>query len=856
MADNSLEVKITADVTSLQAKSAIAKAELTEINAAVKSLAGQFVGASDEMKASLAPQLDAAAKQAAATRMELSALNAEMRKPPEAEVSFFGRLMEGMEGATQHVEGLTDKFQVFTKLTSAVSEFVLAGLAVEKVAEAFGEVAELGEQLNQLSMKTGISVSALSGLRVVAIETGTDLATFTSGTDRLARSMQTALTTPTSTAAAAFRVMGISVTDAAGNMRPMQDVLEQVSSKLTDYQDGTAKTALVMDLFGRSGTQLLPLLNELGEQGFNGATEKAKQLGVAMDQASAEADEKFNQALKTNALTAEGFRDTIAQSLIPGLTVLDQQFITSSKVMTALHDAEVVITDAAKIVITVFDSVIVTLAEMADTVILVGDELGDLATVAFGVAEALAGNFTEARALMKSGLDGMVDDFNTTGQKLLDKEAAFEKLRTTLWSGNKDNTPDSDGGTMAGLGSHQGVGKELAPTIDKAALDAGKVTTAKKVADQEVQIAQDAANAQRQIQQSLYNAQVSEWNAEVSQGKMTKAQEIQDEIAAQQQIYQTNLAEKEKEANLAHLSAAQKEKALDDVKVYEAEHVAEMARLEAELVQQQQEDAKKIADAQKQAADKTKQAWQQAFQPITQAFDTSINGILQGTQTLQSAEAKAAQSITLAFIDAAATKVVTALAADTQILAHGVATELGLTAATQAGEAERLSAKVAGDAQGRAVSLSTAIAQMNKYAATAAGGAFSAVAGVPIIGPILAPAAAAAAYTGVMAYEVMSAEGGTVIPAGVNPLMQLHEKEVVLPAHIAQPLLGMVNNGMDAGNAGGDTYHQYFSPTMHVQGRDSKDTTDKVLEALEHGFRTGRIFSNKYTSINRALRRG
>ncbi|WP_026440174.1 phage tail tape measure protein [Acidocella facilis] len=855
MADNSLEVKITADVTSLQAKSAIAKAELTEINAAVKSLAGQFVGASDEMKASLAPQLDAAAKLAAATRMELAALNAEMRKPPEGEVTFFGRLMEGMEGTTQRVEGLTEKFQTFSKLTTAVSEFVMAGLAVEKVADAFKEVAELGEQLNQLSMKTGISVSALSGLRVVAIQTGTDLTTFTAGTDRLARSMQQAVSTPTSVAAAAFREMGVSVTDASGNLRPMQDVLEQVSKKLADYQDGTAKTALVMDVFGRSGSTLIPMLNELGEQGFDGATEKAKQLGVAMDQTSAAADEQFNSSIKTSGLVLEGLRDTVVQAVIPGLTVLEHAFTTTSQGSSTLNAAEVTLADTFKGGIEVFTAVVTGIGEITDMAVLLGRELGDVATISVAVMEALSGNFGTAERMMKIASTSMVTDWQTAFKKMSDAEKTFDDTHNALWNHGGDNKPDSDGGTMAGLGSHQGVGKEQAPVIDKAALDAGKVKTAKKVADQEVQIAQDAANAQRQIQQSLYSAQVSEWNAEVSQGKMTKAQEIQDEIAAQQQIYQTNLAEKEKEANLAHLSAAQKEKALDDVKVYEAEHVAEMARLEAELVQQQQEDAKKIADAQKQAADKTKQAWQLAFQPITQAFDTSINGILQGTQTLQSAEAKAAQSITLAFIDAAAKKVVTALEADTQILAHGVATELGLTAATQAGEAERLSAKVAGDAQGRAVSLSTAIAQMNKYAATAAGGAFSAVAGVPIIGPILAPAAAAAAYTGVMAYEVMSAEGGTVIPAGVNPLMQLHEKEVVLPAHIAQPLLGMVNNGMDD-QGGGDSYQLNFHNTVHSAGGNGGVSVEDVFAAMNAGVRSGLHSSGKYPALARAFRRG
>ena len=56
MSRSGLDVIISADVTSLQAKAAVAKTEFAGFNASVKSLAAQFVTATDEMKSTLAPR--------------------------------------------------------------------------------------------------------------------------------------------------------------------------------------------------------------------------------------------------------------------------------------------------------------------------------------------------------------------------------------------------------------------------------------------------------------------------------------------------------------------------------------------------------------------------------------------------------------------------------------------------------------------------------------------------------------------------------------------------------------------------------------------------------------------------------
>lgn len=93
-------------------------------------------------------------------------------------------------------------------------------------------------------------------------------------------------------------------------------------------------------------------------------------------------------------------------------------------------------------------------------------------------------------------------------------------------------------------------------------------------------------------------------------------------------------------------------------------------------------------------------------------------------------------------------------------------------------------------------------------AAEAASGAAASQASIPVVGWGLA----VAAFAGVMAMvmgaksSIPSARGGWDIPAGVNPMTQLHEREMVLPAAQADVVRGM------AGGGGSDGVH------LHVHG--------------------------------------
>ncbi len=165
-----------------------------------------------------------------------------------------------------------------------------------------------------------------------------------------------------------------------------------------------------------------------------------------------------------------------------------------------------------------------------------------------------------------------------------------------------------------------------------------------------------------------------------------------------------------------------------------------------------------------------------------------------------------------------------AIVRDQAQVASAVAAEKLKTAANQAGATQNM-----------AISGQTALKDISNSAAQAASGAYNALAGVPIVGPILGAAAAATVFAAVLAFKglVASAAGGYDIPSGVNPLTQLHAQEMVLPARLANPMRDMLAS-FGSGNAQSPTGHTFSFGDTHIHGAPNMSPTDFKQALAEH----------------------
>jgi hypothetical protein len=168
-------------------------------------------------------------------------------------------VVEGSEEMAASVEGLTGSIEGLLAPLAAITALFEA---FHFITEAIESTNEYGEQVRIASQKTGVAVEELQALQAAAYLADIDVTELTSGLGKLSKNLQEVATGGKGPAATAMTALGISATDATGKLRPMEDVMKDVAEKFATMEDGTTKTALAMDLFGRSGANLIPFLNE------------------------------------------------------------------------------------------------------------------------------------------------------------------------------------------------------------------------------------------------------------------------------------------------------------------------------------------------------------------------------------------------------------------------------------------------------------------------------------------------------------------------------------------------------------------------------------------------------------------
>lgn len=152
--------------------------------------------------------------------------------------------------------------------------------------------------LDDAAQKTGASVEYLSKIQQSTMAFNHNFDEVDSAISRLAKGMAT-VDDESNKTNKALAALGVSAKDAGGSLRDPAQVLIDVAKSLQNYQDGAAKTALVTDLFGKSGANLLPVLNDMADSvdGFTGATkESAAEAAAFQDNVS-----KLTGQLKTLA---------------------------------------------------------------------------------------------------------------------------------------------------------------------------------------------------------------------------------------------------------------------------------------------------------------------------------------------------------------------------------------------------------------------------------------------------------------------------------------------------------------------------------------------------------------------------
>ncbi len=209
-----------------------------------------------------------------------------------------GQMDDKLQGLTVRASKAADVLGRRMVIGAAAAGAALAGAALT--------AARYGDELAKASDKTGVAVEDLARLRYAAEQSGVSFGQLEGAMARMARTAADA-SRGTGDAALAYQALGINVMDASGQLRGGQELFQEIAQRLSEIQSPSERAAQAMRIFGRSGAELLPLLNQ-GAAGIDELSERAEKLGLVMDEESARAAERFNDALNDLKL---GLRSTV-----------------------------------------------------------------------------------------------------------------------------------------------------------------------------------------------------------------------------------------------------------------------------------------------------------------------------------------------------------------------------------------------------------------------------------------------------------------------------------------------------------------------------------------------------------------
>lgn len=186
------------------------------------------------------------------------------------------------------------------------------GMATAAVAmvKAGGEYAEM---ISNVSQKTGIAADELQGYTSILAQTGLSMDSLVVANKKLSDQL-VAAQNPNSQAAYKLAELGITATTTNG-------ALSQLAEMFARMPDGANKTAIATDLLGRSGQDLIPILNK-GAEGFKASVARSKELGAVLSGEALSALDKADTAFDDLGTATSALGHQMGALLAPAVTAV------------------------------------------------------------------------------------------------------------------------------------------------------------------------------------------------------------------------------------------------------------------------------------------------------------------------------------------------------------------------------------------------------------------------------------------------------------------------------------------------------------------------------------------------------
>ena len=482
-----------------------------------------------------------------------------------------GALIKGVEDAKSAIESVKESTDKVAAGAKSLLEVFGVAFSTDKIAEFIANAAEMGEQIERSSAILGTSTKGVQELGFIAKMTGGDADGLSLAMERLQVNLQKAQS-GAGPAYQALQALGLSAKELS--TLPLDQQLNKIADAVSKFADGGNKTAIVMELMGRAGAQMIPVLDQ-GSAGLDKFRASADNTGAVLSPLALGSLSALERSLVGFKAAVEGVAGALVAELAPALTQM------VSGLTQVIGDVNVAIQTH-----TVWEREIIAITtgarELAQVLANLGTMAKDVFTFKWGAVDE---NWAKIAADRQAGMDRVAAIQKEGDDKInaIAKQAALDLQKILAGEEKPELKP---------------------PPPSSAPPDKSAITAQMEEFQTQIKL-YDAAY--KQTQEILAG--------EVKLHQITYDQETQLLLQALDRRHTEEIAALNAESQISGLTEAQYQKLVDQKLLLDQKWRTEHDKIVIE------------------AAEKDAKEWQAALTPLTSAFDAQLRGLLSGTET-------------------------------------------------------------------------------------------------------------------------------------------------------------------------------------------------------------------------------
>lgn len=318
------------------------------------------------------------------------------------------------------------------KTAVAVGASIVAGIGAATMAWA-----KAGDEIDKMRQRTNWSAESLSELKYVADISGASLESLEKSTRKLNQSISDGAS-GLATYNRYFDTLGLSAVELK-NMGA-EEAFWTVAEAAAGLTNEVEQTAIMAQLFGRSGTQLLPMLKS-GAAGIEELRQEAHELGIVFDESAASKAAQLNDTITTLTASVKGLVYEIGEAASPTIQTWASQLTDATKSANEFADENKGLVDILVNMALSFGgaatAIGVTILALPKLL-----QLAAAAKVGIGALSLSVAGLTAGLTLIGTGI-GMLMQFHSRQDDMQEKHAAMAAEITKANQGMENSWEDS-----------------------------------------------------------------------------------------------------------------------------------------------------------------------------------------------------------------------------------------------------------------------------------------------------------------------------------------------------------------------------------------------------------------------------